>query len=355
MLNFVESNHPIMTPYLSDKIRLLSFFSIIMVLFIHSSFQETAEGIQGMSFNINLQYFISQMLCRCAVPLFFCISGYLFFLHTESGIKAVVVKMRKRFRTLVIPFIVSIIFFLLSFVAINGFLIGGTDEIYEFSFTKNSFPKIVYALTADSGTGYPLPFHLWFLRDLIAIVLLSPLLYYIRKHVNAWIVMSVTFIIATVFVHFPLPTSIFWFLLGSYCLDRKYRFSWVFPSVFLVLCVVQQVFPHPIWDYVNIPVIILGLISIWTIYDKIISPDFSLASHPWLMKACSFTFFIYLFHIPTLYVLRKIMLIPFGHTSLGMVFVYLAAPIVFAIGAVIAGSLLKRFIPKIYSFCVGGR
>ncbi|MGM9685625.1 MAG: acyltransferase family protein, partial [Bacteroidaceae bacterium] len=144
-----------MTPYLSDKIRLLSFFSIIMVLFIHSSFQETAECIQGMSFNINLQYFISQMLCRCAVPLFFCISGYLFFLHTESGIKAVLVKMRKRFGTLVIPFIVSIIFFLLSFVAINGFLIGGTDEIYEFSFTANSFPKIVYALTADSGTGYP--------------------------------------------------------------------------------------------------------------------------------------------------------------------------------------------------------
>ena len=49
------------------------------------------------------------------------------------------------------------------------------------------------------------------------------------------------------------------------------------------------------------------------------------------------------------------MLIPFGHTSLGMAFVYLTAPIVFAIGAVIVGSLLKRFIPKIYSFCVGGR
>ena len=263
--------------------------------------------------------------------------------------------MRKRFRTLVIPFIVSIIFFLLSFVAINGFLIGGTDEIWGFSFTENSFPKIVYALTADYENGHPLPFHLWFLRDLIAIVLLSPLLYYIRKHVNAWIVMAVTFIIATVFVHFPLPTSIFWFLLGSYCLDRKFNFSWVFPSVFLALCVVQQVFPHPIWDYFNIPIIILGLISIWTIYDKIVPPNFSLAGHPLLMKACSFTFFIYLFHIPTLYVLRKIMLIPFGHTSLGMAFVYLTAPIVFAIGAVIVGSLLKRFIPKIYSFCVGGR
>lgn len=68
-----------MTQYLSDKLRVLSLVSIILVLYIHSGFH--ADEIEGMMWNDNVQTFVSGMMGRCAVPLFYVISGYLFLSH----------------------------------------------------------------------------------------------------------------------------------------------------------------------------------------------------------------------------------------------------------------------------------
>lgn len=65
-----------MTQYLSDKLRVLSLVSIILVLYIHSGFH--ADEIEGMMWNDSVQTFVSGMMGRCAVPLFYVISGYLF-------------------------------------------------------------------------------------------------------------------------------------------------------------------------------------------------------------------------------------------------------------------------------------
>ena len=65
--------------YLSDKIKLLSLFSIILVLYIHSGFHNYPNEILGMKFNNMLQELISEKIGRCAVPLFYMISGFLFF------------------------------------------------------------------------------------------------------------------------------------------------------------------------------------------------------------------------------------------------------------------------------------
>ena len=51
-----------MTKFLSDKIKVLSFISIILVLYIHSGFHNYPNEIQGMVFNSNLQNFISGMI-----------------------------------------------------------------------------------------------------------------------------------------------------------------------------------------------------------------------------------------------------------------------------------------------------
>ena len=59
-----------MTQYLSDKIKLLSFLAIILVLHIHSNFHDYPHEILGMKFNHYLQSAISTQLGRCAVPFF---------------------------------------------------------------------------------------------------------------------------------------------------------------------------------------------------------------------------------------------------------------------------------------------
>lgn len=79
----ITNNDFKMNKYLSDKLRIISLISIIMVVFLHS-YNVTVKFSPGnMSFNdgynVFIQNFFSQGITRIAVPIFFCISGYLFF------------------------------------------------------------------------------------------------------------------------------------------------------------------------------------------------------------------------------------------------------------------------------------
>lgn len=98
------------TNYISDKIKVLSLVAIILVLYIHSGFHDYPHEILGMEFNHFLQEVVSEKLGRCAVPLFFMISGFLFFQNVNS-INDVLHKMRKRIKTLVVPFVIAALFF----------------------------------------------------------------------------------------------------------------------------------------------------------------------------------------------------------------------------------------------------
>lgn len=74
-----------MNQYFSEKIKVVSFFSIVLVLYIHSGFQDYPYEIAGMKLNFLLQDIISDKIGRCAVPMFYMISGYLFFFNAEKN------------------------------------------------------------------------------------------------------------------------------------------------------------------------------------------------------------------------------------------------------------------------------
>lgn len=96
--------------FISEKIKVLSLVAIILVLYIHSGFHDYPHEILGMEFNHVLQDVISGKLGRCAVPLFFMISGFLFFRNVET-ITDILIKMRKRTGTLLVPYIIAALFF----------------------------------------------------------------------------------------------------------------------------------------------------------------------------------------------------------------------------------------------------
>jgi hypothetical protein len=90
-------------------------------------------------------------------------------------------------------------------------------------------------------------------------------------------------------------------------------------------------------------------------YGVIVPQSFFLSSHKWLAKVCGFTFFIYLFHEPTLNIVRKLIVFVLGKNETGYLVSYLISPWIFVLFAVIVGMALKKYVPKIYSIAVGGR
>lgn len=351
-----------MTQYLSDKLRVLSLISIILVLYIHSGFH--ADEIEGMVMNDRVQEFVSWMMGRCAVPLFYVISGYLFFLKVPEGMKSIYGKMRKRVGTLVVPYIIGCLFFV-GFGVLMAVLPGVSKYMNSSVMPLFSKPigEILRSIFYDAGNGTPCAFQLWFLRDLILIVATSPLWYLCLKHLK-WGFVAVVFVLTYFDVpHVPF-LSLFWFVLGGQLTKAKIEMGGdgrtkvaIFGlCLFLIISIIQLFFPDIIdWGLLRIPIILLGIIGAWGLYDVVFGKDFSLSRHQWFATACQFTFFIYLFHEPTLNIVRKLIVVVLGKNELGYLTSYLISPWIFTVCAVFAGLLFRKYLPRVYDVCTGGR
>lgn len=202
-----------MTQYLSDKLRVLSFVSILLVLYIHSSFHE--NEINGMEINIMTQDFISGMVGRCAVPLFYIISGWLFFRKCPDGVLSVWRKMKKRVRTLLVPYLIGCLLCVCVSVAIavlpgvSKYMNGNILPLFN-----ESMGNIVCSVFYAGDTGMPVAYQLWFLRDLLLVIATAPLWYYALRYLR-WAFVAVVF--ALTFFNIPnLPVfALFWFVLGG--------------------------------------------------------------------------------------------------------------------------------------------
>lgn len=353
-----------MTQYLSDKLRVLSLISIIFVLYIHSRFQP--NEIMGMAYYDKIQLFTSEMIGRCAVPLFYLISGYLFFMKVPDGVKSIGRKIRKRIKSLLIPYFIGCVFFVIfySFVALlpwTSNLINSSSSIMPLF--QKPYSIILISIFYDGGTGYPCAFQLWFLRDLILIVATSPLWYLCLKHLK-WGFVAVVFVLTYFDVpHVPFY-SLFWFVLGGQLTKVKIEMGGngrikvaIFGLfLFLVISIIQLFFPDIIdWSLLRIPIILLGIIGAWGLYDVVFGKDFSLSQHLWFATACQFTFFIYLFHEPTLNIVRKLIVVVLGKNEFGYMSSYLISPWIFTVCAVFAGLLFRKYLPRVYDVCTGGR
>lgn len=126
--------------------------------------------------------------------------------------------------------------------------------------------------------------------------------------------------------------------------------------LFLVLSIVELFYSEMIdWRSLRIPIILLGIVGAWGLYDAVVGKDFNLSQHRWLTTACQFTFFIYIFHEPTLNIVRKLIVVVLGKNELGYLTSYLISPWIFTVCAVFIGLLFRKNLPKVYNLCTGGR
>ena len=146
----------------------------------------------GMSSGISMSYhngifdavkiMFSEGLCLVSVPIFFVISGYLFEAHFKtwnfSEYKSYI---KRKLSKLVVPFLLwNVICFLIGLLALmlSGYLKTGYIDISFIDYFKE---KGGFNIFAYGNKGYPIDYPLWFIRDLLFVNLLYPLLRWLCK------------------------------------------------------------------------------------------------------------------------------------------------------------------------------
>lgn len=169
----------------SDTIEWLRFVCATFVVFIHASGGDAKS--YDNSFYDFLRIFLSEGICLVAVPSFFLISGYLFFQKLDNyNIGKYKQKIKNRLKTLLVPYIIWNILAYVVFVLTNITHGIGMNE---------SWGRVSYGSLWNAHGGLPFNNPLWFVRDLMVLCLLAPLIYFAIKRVGIMFCLLLVFYI----------------------------------------------------------------------------------------------------------------------------------------------------------------
>lgn len=337
-----------MTRYLSSKLTVLYTLLIIMVVYIHNYYLEGRE----YALTSFLQNFISNGICRVANCLFFSISGYLFARNVET-MKAIIKKAFKRIRTLLLPYIIWNIIFVLWYVVLE--LLPGLSQFNNSHgiisiYLNSSFLQNLYRLFWT-----PAAFQLWFVRDLLIMFAFSPIIYWITK--KSWIT---AVIISILSVYFYGWLIYFWLgvILGMKHVpidNYPYSLLYIAFTGFAFICYSIAIgFEIVFNNYLVATFNLLGLYFLWALYDLLAKGECMSKKGIW-KYICGYSFFIYCFHEPTLNIIKKIALAVFGVNEASLIIFYFLNPWVMVTVAVLVAKLLQSISPKVYCILTGGR
>jgi len=190
----------------SQTVSALRFPLMVCVVFAHFSVSD-GFTLQGADYGTDIPYwltavtyFFSHVLGHLAVPAFFIFSGYFFF-YSGFSHDAYKSKLKKRARTLLIPYIlwnlIAIGYYAVRTLptlhwlfpnakplewSVGGFLGCFWDQRYNMFFDPTEHLE-------DTLAGHPLDYPLWYVRDLMIVALFSPLIYWAIKKAGWYIVM----------------------------------------------------------------------------------------------------------------------------------------------------------------------
>lgn len=345
-------------PYYQTKITIISFFLVIMMLYVHGIYNE-AELFRMSYF---VKSIISRLSYRVINPTYFSISGFLFF----NGLNALVdcfPKMKKRARTVLIPFILWNVIVVLEYQLLS-----------HIPFTKEFIYFNIFSNFNNLGVGLynlflrPAGFHLWFLRDLIVYIIISPLIYWLITKIDWFLTIILLTLTPPLMQIFNLEhlDIAFFTLGGTIAMKSDLKSVKIFLSKpIVIVSTVLYLGLSLTWDfflpkhfcgeeYLSILFSVCGMITIWRGYDWL-SQTSNLESNIFLQSLTNYSFFIYLFHEPILFVIMQMGTSFLGLNSWSLSLLYIINPILLIILAIVVAKLIKKTIPSFYYVLTGGR
>lgn len=326
--------------------------------------------------------FVNAFIVDQSVPVYFFIAGYVFFLGMDMSIKSYAGKLRRRCHSLLIPYLM---WNTLAILYLMKVMLPGMQAVSEFADTQqfhlslsnfiecywDSSQGIIPHVNLNDNGIYPIDTPLWFVRDLMIMVLITPAIYALYKFLTPHAITKVILVFFTLvwavripgLGHLSLLLEAFVFFswggfLSYHKRDMIVEFRRYSTTSFILypLLALSILFLTPIWPqamvYVKSINVIVGLFFFYNIAAWLVTKRHCRASS-FLSSA---SFFIYCGHFIILDpVARRVFSITGTGGDMAVVSACMLTYIII-IGLLLGVyAMMHRYTPRLLRLFTGGR
>lgn len=342
----------------SNTINYLKCILCLGVVLIHSQFVPDQSALLGGGNFIDAHWFnefrivfVDLFLDHTCVPLFFLVSGYLFFLKFDHEQAKAVLKKKitSRFRSLLMPYL----------IANTIYLIVSTMVAFKSGTISKDTLNYLSAYW-NYNQGLPADAPLWFLRDLILLSVLSPLIYFLLRKLGIVTIFTLTILWIT---DIWIPnvglrgSSTLFFCIGAFLSLKQVDIIDVlkiqrFHILYILLYVILLALSYITKNDVILNVSILSSFPVWISFASFMAMSIKKTCPVFFVTG---TFFVFMYHYTIALVPPRILLYILGTTAPMQFVAYFIGTGITIVSIFILYTILSKYLPKTTSILLGGR
>ncbi|MYM36492.1 acyltransferase family protein [Duganella sp. FT94W] len=347
-----------------DLLRLPLMLGVVM---IHTYYPVNAFGngfvsLQGRDGTADaIMFFISQVIGRLSVPVFFYFSGYFYYRQIGThGVGKWLAGLRSRASTLLVPFLIWNFLTLCAFYVIQQ--MGASAGAASSTAAIHPADPIGALRIMLDNNGAPIAYQFWFIRDLMLCMALAIVTLWLTPKLFGALafVVGVLWFLKLWPITLPTSPAVFFFLLGgaAYKLDGSLLVN-KFPRWIVygyAICAVAEVRYQgsDFIDYLHAVGILLGVASAYWLaagigrFERV--KDF-------FIRYSGAAFFLFACHEPVLTIFKKLFFkaAAGSDSTLVILFAYGAPPVIVITLALLIWSMLRKTMPGVLGVLTGGR
>lgn len=359
----------------SRKLRALSLLGILMVVVGHApSYRDPSAASDRSDAYALLERLCTDALPRVVVMMFFAVSGFLLLWGHDGSWATHRRKLWSRTKSLLGPYLLWSLLGILAYLLLQS--LPWTASWFDPESRRWLIGK-PWSQLAMVFLFEPIPYQLWFLRDLWLMVMVSPLLMALLQRFGLWVIVALL-VPHVLDVGIPGPggehrlltgDAYFWFAVGCWCAVRQVPLVWNgkhagwWAAVILVvgsgralgLAHGDTPIDAPLAESPDLwwfkLMHLIGVPGLWICYDRWLL----WLERPVFLRISSYAFFVFAAHEPLMTMLRKPLvryLGPGDAMHALAFFLTLSGTLVLVLGV---GVLLRRYVPTLFALLCGGR
>ena len=367
----------------SQSLDLLRFPLAIIIVAVHVFnkesiiVQDKIYDVSNISLYNDFLLFVDGFLRGISVPVYFFISGYVFFLGVNKFTTNIYLKkLRNRVYTLLIPFIIWNTFYIV--IELAKYVFNGMSSFQTFglevNFTIKNFLSCFWQYNGElfvpittngekiiSASLFPINTPLWFIRDLMIVVLFTPMINYLIKHTKFYLLLVLAIISFIPNLHIPFISAFLYFSIGAYLSIYNKNMVEEFGRLFKISMII-----YPLFSFLAIIATKYELYNNSQIFKQISVFGFLVLAYNVSIFILKYTpmragkilshasFFIYVAHTLVFARVTKVLFMLVNpDNGIETIFTYTLSVTLTILSLLLVFMLMKKRIPRILQFVTG--